>query len=198
MTRPLLAVALATLAGITAAHAQTYPSRPITMVVPYSAGGPTDTIARIMAERMRGPLGQTVVVENTTGAAGTLGVGRVARAAPDGYTISVGHWGTHVVNGAIYPLQYDVFNDFEPVAMIASNPQLIVARKGVPAKDLQELVAWLKANSAKATQGTAGHGSGCMSAASISRASPARASSSCPIAAPARRCRTWSPARSTS
>ena len=130
------------------------------MVVPYSAGGPTDTIARIMAERMRGPLGQTIIVENTTGAAGTLGVGRVARAAPDGYTISIGHWGTHVVNGAIYPLQYDVFNDFEPVAMIASNPQLIVARKGVPAKDLKELVAWLKANSAKATQGTAGHGSG--------------------------------------
>jgi tripartite-type tricarboxylate transporter receptor subunit TctC len=160
MRHPLLAVAFAAFAGITAAHAQTYPSRPITMVVPYSAGGPTDTIARIMAERMRGPLGQTIIVENTTGAAGTLGVGRVARAAPDGYTISIGHWGTHVVNGAIYPLQYDVFNDFEPVAMIASNPQLIVARKTVPAKDLQELVTWLKANSAKATQGTAGHGSG--------------------------------------
>ena len=159
MRHSLLAVAFATLAGITAAHAQTYPSRPVTMVVPYSAGGPTDTIARIMAERMRGPLGQTIIVENTTGAAGTLGVGRVARAAPDGYTISIGHWGTHVVNGAIYPLQYDVFNDFEPVAMIATNPQLIVARKGLPAKDLQELVAWLKANSAKATQGTAGHGS---------------------------------------
>ena len=159
MRHSLLAVAFATLAGITAAHAQTYPSRPVTMVVPYSAGGPTDTIARIIAERMRGPLGQTIIVENTTGAAGTLGVGRVARAAPDGYTISIGHWGTHVVNGAIYPLQYDVFNDFEPVAMIATNPQLIVARKGLPAKDLQELVAWLKANSAKATQGTAGHGS---------------------------------------
>ncbi len=159
MRHPLLAVAFATFAGITAAHAQTYPSRPITMVVPYSAGGPTDTIARIMAERMRGPLGQTIIVENTTGAAGTLGVGRVARAAPDGYTISIGHWGTHVVNGAIYALQYDVFDDFEPVAMIATNPQLIVARKGLPAKNLQELVAWLKANSAKATQGTAGHGS---------------------------------------
>jgi tripartite-type tricarboxylate transporter receptor subunit TctC len=160
MRRLLVAAACTALTGIASATAQTYPSRPITMVVPYSAGGPTDTIARIMAERMRVPLGQTVIVENTTGAAGTLGVGRVARAAPDGYTISIGHWGTHVVNGAIYSLQYDVFNDFEPVAMIATNPQIIVARKGIPANDLKELIAWLKANSAKATQGTAGHGSG--------------------------------------
>jgi tripartite-type tricarboxylate transporter receptor subunit TctC len=152
-------VALAALAGTGIATAQTYPSRPITIVVPYSAGGPTDTIARIMAERMRGPLGQTIVVENTTGAGGTIGVGRVARAAPDGYTISIGHWGTHVVNAAIYTLQYDVLNDFEPVAMIATNPQLIVAKKAVPASNLQELIAWLKANSATATQGTAGHGS---------------------------------------
>jgi tripartite-type tricarboxylate transporter receptor subunit TctC len=160
MRKPLLAVAFAALTGIAGADAQTYPSRPITMVVPYSAGGPTDTIARLMAERMRGPLGQMVIVENVTGAAGTIGVGRVARAAPDGYTISIGHWGTHVVNGAIYALQYDVLNDFEPVSLIAANPQIIVARKAMPAKDLQELVAWLKANSAKATQGTAGHGSG--------------------------------------
>jgi tripartite-type tricarboxylate transporter receptor subunit TctC len=160
MRKPLLAVAFAALTGIAGADAQTYPSRPITMVVPYSAGGPTDTIARLMADRMRGPLGQMVIVENVTGAAGTIGVGRVARAAPDGYTISVGHWGTHVVNGAIYALQYDVLNDFEPVSLIATNPQIIVARKAMPAKDLQELVAWLKANSAKATQGTAGHGSG--------------------------------------
>jgi tripartite-type tricarboxylate transporter receptor subunit TctC len=130
------------------------------MVVPYAAGGPTDTIARIMAERMRALLGQTVLVENTTGAAGTLGVGRVARAAPDGYTIGIGHWGTHVVNPAIYTLQYDTLKDFEPVAMIATNPQIIVAKKAIPAKDLKELVAWLKANSRTATQGTAGHGSG--------------------------------------
>ncbi len=159
MRKLSLAILLATLTSVGDADAQTYPSRPITMVVPYAAGGPTDTIARIMAERMRGPLGQIIIVENVTGAAGTLGVGRVARAAPDGYTISIGHWGTHVVNGAIYALPYDVFNDFEPVSMIATNPQLIVARKALPAKDLQELVAWLKANSAKATQGTAGHGS---------------------------------------
>jgi tripartite-type tricarboxylate transporter receptor subunit TctC len=142
------------------ARAQAYPTRPMTMVVPYAAGGPTDTIARIMAERMRVSLGQIVLVENVTGAAGTIGVGRAARAAPDGYTISIGHWGTHVVNGAIYELPYHVFNDFEPVSLIATNPQIIVARKGVPANDLKELIAWLKANSAKATQGTAGHGSG--------------------------------------
>jgi tripartite-type tricarboxylate transporter receptor subunit TctC len=134
--------------------------------VPYSAGRPTDTIARIMAERMRTPLGQVILVENTTGAAGTIGVGRVARAAPDGYTISngytisIGHWGTHVVNGAIYELPYHVLNDFEPVSLIATNPQLIVSRKAVPAKDLKELISWLKANAATATQGTADHGSG--------------------------------------
>jgi tripartite-type tricarboxylate transporter receptor subunit TctC len=142
------------------ASAQTYPTKPITMVVPYAAGGPTDTIARIMAERMRATLGQTIIVENVTGAAGTLGVGRVARAASDGYTICIGHWGTHVVNGAIYELQYHVLNDFKPVSLIATNPQLIVAKKAVPATNLPELIAWLKANAATATQGTAGHGSG--------------------------------------
>jgi tripartite-type tricarboxylate transporter receptor subunit TctC len=142
------------------AWAQAYPSRPMTMIVPYAAGGPTDTIARIMGERMRASLGQIVVVENVTGAAGTIGVGRAARAAPDGYTICIGHWGTHVVNGAIYELPYHVFNDFEPVSLIATNPQIIVARKGIPANDLKELIVWLKANAAKATQGTAGHGSG--------------------------------------
>ena len=152
------AAALPTLSRI--ARAQSYPTKPMTMVVPYAAGGPTDTIARILAEKMRALLGQTVIVENVTGAAGTLGVGRVARAAPDGYTISIGHWGTHVVNGAIYELQYHVLNDFEPVAMIATNPQIIIAKKSVPARNLAELIAWLKTNAATATQGTAGHGSG--------------------------------------
>jgi len=123
------------------AGAQTYPTRPITMVVPYAAGGPTDTIARILTERMRASLGQTIIIENVTGAAGTIGVGRVARAAPDGYTISIGHWGTHVVNGALYDLPYHVLNDFEPVSLIATNPALIVARKAVPANTLQELIA---------------------------------------------------------
>jgi tripartite-type tricarboxylate transporter receptor subunit TctC len=105
------------------AWAQAYPSRPITLVVPLAPGGSTDVIGRIMAEGMRPLLGQPVIVENTAGAGGTIGVGRVARAAPDGYTIGIGHWGTHVVNAAIYPLQYDVFSDFAPVAWIATNPQ---------------------------------------------------------------------------
>ena len=139
------------------AWSQTYPSRHITMVVPFAAGGPTDTIARTMAERMRISLGQTIVVENVTGAAGSIGVGRVARAAPDGYTIGIGHWSTHVVNGAIYPLQYDLLKDFEPISLIASNPQLIVSKNAVPAKDLKELIAWLKGT--QASQGTAGAGS---------------------------------------
>jgi tripartite-type tricarboxylate transporter receptor subunit TctC len=159
MTRHLCVIVLATFAAIAGTSAQNYPSRPITLVVPYSAGGPTDTIARIMAERMRASLGQTILVDNTTGAAGTLGVGRVARAAPDGYTIGIGHWGTHVVNPAIYPLQYDVIKDFEPVALIATNPQIIVAKKTIPANDLKGLVDWLKVNGTSATQGTAGHGS---------------------------------------
>jgi tripartite-type tricarboxylate transporter receptor subunit TctC len=141
------------------AWSQAYPSRPITIIVPFPAGGPTDTIGRIMAERMRVSLGQTVIIENVTGANGTNGVGRVARSAPDGYTISIGHWSTHVINGAIYPLQYHVMNDFAPLAWIATNPQLIVTKNSVPAKDLKELIAWLKANSNKATQGTAGAGS---------------------------------------
>ena len=141
------------------AWAQAYPARPITIVVPFPAGGPTDTIARIMAERMRVSLGQIVLVENVTGANGTIGVGRVAWAAPDGYTIGIGHWSTHVINGATYQLAFDVLGDFAPVAWIASNPQLIVTNNAVPATNLKELIAWLKANPDKATQGTAGAGS---------------------------------------
>ena len=129
------------------------------MVVPFAAGGPTDTIARIMAERMSKALGQTVVVENVTGAAGSIGVGRVARAAPDGYTLSIGHWSTHVVNGAVYQLSYDLLKDFDPVAMIATNPQLIVTKPSVPAANLTELIAWVKANQDKMSVGTAGVGS---------------------------------------
>jgi|SoiMetStandDraft_2_1073263.scaffolds.fasta_scaffold76505_2 tripartite-type tricarboxylate transporter receptor subunit TctC len=151
--------ALACLLAVGPAHAQSYPSRPITLIVPFSAGGPTDTIGRIVAERLGATLGQTVIVENVTGAAGSLGVGRVARAAPDGYTLSIGHWSTHVVNGAVYSLPYHVVDDFEPISLVANNPQLIVSKNAVPAKDLRELVAWLKANPDKATQGTAGSGS---------------------------------------
>ena len=156
----ILLAALAVLLGsIASASGQTFPSRTLTLIVPFSAGGPTDTIGRIVAQRMGAALGQTVVVENVTGAGGTIAVGRVARAAPDGYTLDIGHLGTHVINGAIYELQYDVFRDFEPVAMIASNPQLIVARKGVPAKDLRELIAWVKANRDKVSVAIGGFGS---------------------------------------
>jgi len=141
------------------AWAQAYPARPITLVVPFAAGGPTDTIARIMGERMRTSLGQTIIIENTTGAAGSIGVGRVARAEPDGYTVGIGHWSTHVVNGAIYQLPYDVLNDFEPISLVAANAQLAVVRKSLPVNNLKELIDWLKANPDKATQGTAGAGS---------------------------------------
>jgi tripartite-type tricarboxylate transporter receptor subunit TctC len=123
--------ALACLLVVGPAHAQSYPSRPITLIVPFSAGGPTDTIGRIMAERLGAALGQTVIVENVTGAAGSLGVGRVARAAPDGYTLSIGHWSTHVVNGAVYSLPYHVVDDFEPISLVANNPQLIVSKNAV-------------------------------------------------------------------
>jgi tripartite-type tricarboxylate transporter receptor subunit TctC len=138
------------------AMAQAYPSRSITMVVPFAAGGPVDTLARILAERMRASLGQTVVIENVTGAGGSIGTGRVARAAPDGYTLVIGIWTTHVVNGAIYALQYDVLNDFEPVALLANNPQVIVAKRSMLANDLKGLIAWLKLNPDKASAGTAG------------------------------------------
>jgi tripartite-type tricarboxylate transporter receptor subunit TctC len=140
------------------ADAQTYPSRPITMIVPFAAGGPTDRIGRIVAEGMRASLGQPIVIEDVTGAAGTIGVGRAVRAAPDGYTLSMGMWATHVLNGAVFTLPYHVMNDFEPIALLTSNPQLIVARKNVPAGSLSELIAWLRANPGKASQGTAGAG----------------------------------------
>jgi tripartite-type tricarboxylate transporter receptor subunit TctC len=157
--KKLIIAAAAALAFVTSAGAEDYPSRPITMIVPFAAGGPTDTLARIMAERLRLSLGQTVVVENTTGAAGSIGVGKAARAAPDGYTLSIGHWSTHVINGAIYPLTYDLLKDFDPVAMLASNPQLIISKNAVPATDLKQLIAWIKENQDKLTVGTAGAGS---------------------------------------
>jgi tripartite-type tricarboxylate transporter receptor subunit TctC len=144
----------------TLSRADTYPSRPITLVVPFSAGGPTDVIARLIGERMGAALGQTVLIENVTGASGTIAGMRLARATPDGYTIGIGHWGTHVLNGAIYELQYDLLRDFEPIALIANGPQLIVARPTFPPRDLKQLIAWLKENPNKATAGTAGPGSG--------------------------------------
>jgi tripartite-type tricarboxylate transporter receptor subunit TctC len=140
------------------AAAQTYPTRPITMVVPFPAGGSTDTIGRILADGMRGPLGQTVIIENVGGASGNLGVGRVARATPDGYTLVLGSWPTHVLNAAIFTLPYDPQKDFEPVALVAAQPLFVIGRKSFPADNLLELIAWLKANPGQATQGTAGLG----------------------------------------
>jgi len=155
----LASVGLSAIVAVTgSALAQTYPSRPVTMVVPYPAGGPTDTIGRIMAEGLRPSFGQSVIIENVGGASGSIGTGRVARAAPDGYTLGLGLWPTHVVNGAVFALPYDVLNDFQPVSLIATNPLLIVVRKSMPAKDLKELIAWIKANPDKATAGTGGAG----------------------------------------
>jgi tripartite-type tricarboxylate transporter receptor subunit TctC len=142
------------------ARAENFPSHPITIVVPFSAGGPSDAMARILAERMKMTLGEAVLIENVTGAGGSIGVGRAVRAAPDGYTVSFGHLGTHVANGAIYKLGYDLMADLEPVALLPSNPMIIVSKNAVPAKSLQELISWLKARPAPATAGTAGAGSG--------------------------------------
>jgi tripartite-type tricarboxylate transporter receptor subunit TctC len=150
------AAIVAQLGGVAA---EVYASRPITIVVPFPAGGPTDTIARILSEHMSIALAQPVRVENVTGAAGTIGTGRVARATPDGYTLCIGFLGTHVLNGAVYSLQYDLMKDFEPVALLASNPQLIVAKIATPADDLRAFIGWLKSNPGKATQGSAGIGS---------------------------------------
>src|ERR1700738_4972202 len=155
----LALVAAGLFAGSEAAWAQVYPSRPITVVVPFSAGGPTDALVRTLGERMRISLGQPLIVENVTGAAGTIGVGRAARAAPDGYTISIGHWSTHVINGALYPLSFDLLHDLEPISLLTSYPMLLLTKKGIPAKDLSELTAWLKANQEKVSVGTISVGS---------------------------------------
>ncbi len=160
MRRTVLAALMALMAFGGNARADNFPSHPITLVVPFSAGGPTDAMARILADHMRTTLGQNIVIENVTGAAGSLGVGRVVRAAPDGYTVSIGHLGTHVANGAIYKLGYDLVADLEPVVLLPSNPMIIVSKNAVPAKTLKELIEWLKAKPTPATAGTAGAGSG--------------------------------------
>jgi tripartite-type tricarboxylate transporter receptor subunit TctC len=158
MRRSVL-VALVTLLALGGARADNFPSHPITLVVPFSAGGPTDAMARILAEHMRTTLGQNLVIENVTGAGGSLGVGRVVRAAADGYTVSIGHLGTHVANGAIYKLGYDLVTDLEPVVLLPSNPMIIVSKNAVPAKSLKELLAWMKSRPSPPTAGTAGAGS---------------------------------------
>jgi tripartite-type tricarboxylate transporter receptor subunit TctC len=142
------ALSLLILSGIAVAEAQTFPTRPITLIVPFPPGGSTDTAARIMGERMRATLGQSVVIENVGGAGGSIGVGRVARAAPDGYTFDIGQWDTHV-GSIIYKLDYDLEKDFEPIALVSNNPQLMVAKNDLPANTLGELVTWMKANPGK-------------------------------------------------
>ena len=158
--RKIILAVFAVLALGGAAAAQGFPSRPITIIVPFSAGGPSDAMARILAERMKVTLGEQVLVENVTGAGGSVGVGRAVRSPPDGYTISFGHLGTHVANGAVYKLGYDLVTDLEPVALLPSNPMIIVSKNAVPAKSLKEFLAWLKAQPTAPTAGTAGAGSG--------------------------------------
>jgi len=151
MRRIAASIALALLATIAVAQPQPFPSRAVTLVSPFPPGGSTDAVARILAERMRAGLGQSVVVENVGGAGGSIAVGRVARANPDGYTIDIGQWDTHVGNGVVYALNYDLQKDFEPIGLVSINPQVMIGRKGLPADDLKGLVAWMKANPGKAT-----------------------------------------------
>jgi tripartite-type tricarboxylate transporter receptor subunit TctC len=159
--RKAILAAFVTLAAFSgSARAENFPIHPITVVVPFSAGGPSDAMTRILAERMKTTLGEAILVENTTGAGGSIGVGRVVHSAPDGYTIGFGHLGTHVANGAIYKLGYDLLTDLEPVVLLPSNPMIIVSKNAVPAKSLNELLAWLKSRPEPATAGTAGAGSG--------------------------------------
>jgi tripartite-type tricarboxylate transporter receptor subunit TctC len=150
--------AVATIAGASIAIAQEWPTRPVTIIVPFGAGGPTDTLVRLVAQGMRGPLGQPVVIENVVGASGTIGTARIARASPDGYTLGLGNFATHVINGPLFALSYDLLTDFEPVGLIAREPVTIVARKTINPNTLMEFIAWLRVNPDRATQGTAGAG----------------------------------------
>ena len=153
------ALGCAHFACATGAPAQDYPSRPITMIVPFPAGGPTDTLGRILSERMRVSLGETIVIENVTGAGSTIGVTRAAQAAPDGYTLSLGNWTSFVGSGALYRTSYDLLKDFEPVSLLTFAPMLIVGKNSLPANDAKELIAWLRANPDKASAATVGAGS---------------------------------------
>jgi tripartite-type tricarboxylate transporter receptor subunit TctC len=158
MRKLIVLIAAALCAAVASASAQTFPSRPITVVVPYPAGGVTDTLARILAERMKGVLGQTIIIENVGGAGGSVGAARVARAAPDGYTVLLGNSETHVLNAVAQSLSYDVVADFDAVALLPAYPFLLVSKNAVPAQNLKELVAWIKANADKVSQGTVGTG----------------------------------------
>ncbi|MBV8393137.1 MAG: tripartite tricarboxylate transporter substrate binding protein BugD [Alphaproteobacteria bacterium] len=156
--RGLLGSAAVSLALPGTTWADAYPVRPLTMIVPASAGGPTDAIARVLSDRMGQLLGQSIVVDNVSGAAGSIGVGKVAHATPDGYTFGIGQWSHYVLNGATYNLPYDLLADFTPIALVVSGPLLLAARKDFPARDLAEMIAWLKANPDKASAGTGGIG----------------------------------------
>jgi tripartite-type tricarboxylate transporter receptor subunit TctC len=164
MRRSVFAAWIATLALsgflVGSARADNYPSRPITVIVPFAAGGPSDAMMRILGERMKTTLGEAILIENVTGAGGSIGVGRAVRAPADGYTISFGHLGTHVANGAVYKLGYDLVADLDPVVLLPSNPMIIVSKNAVPATTLSELLAWLKSRPTPAAAGTAGAGSG--------------------------------------
>jgi tripartite-type tricarboxylate transporter receptor subunit TctC len=164
MKRLMLAAALA-LACCGGAAAQNYPSRPITIIAPFPPGGPSDTLARVLSGPLESALGQPIVIENVGGAGGTVGVGRAARAEPDGYTLLIGQWSTQVVNPATYNLDYDIVNSFAPIALLADTPQIIIARKDFPANDVRELIAWLKANPDKAQAATVGAAGGAQVAA---------------------------------
>jgi tripartite-type tricarboxylate transporter receptor subunit TctC len=161
MNRLKVAVsAVFVLALIAGAQAQTYPSRPITFIVPFPAGGPTDTVGRILADRMKDALGQTIIIENITGAGSTIGTGRAVAAAPDGYTLYVGNWTSAVGAGALYNVNWHILHDLTPVAQLSASSLMIVGKTGLPANSIQELIAWLKANPGKATAASVGAGSG--------------------------------------
>src|SRR5215470_5198930 len=157
--RSVLLAALCALSFVPPAHAQLYPTRPITMIEPFPPGGPTYAVARIVAEGMRAALGQPVIIENVSGAGGSIGVARLARATPDGYTIGIGQPVSHVFSGAVYNVRYDLLNDFEPIALLSSSPLWVLGSASLPANDIRELIAWLKANPDKASFGTIGQGS---------------------------------------
>ncbi len=187
MRKLLLALAFA--AGSTAvgsAGAEVYPSRPIKLIVPFSAGGVTDITARMVGERMRASLGQPVIAENVAGAGGTIGVARVVRAAPDGYTIGIGQWTSHVGSGAIYPLQFDLLKDLEPVTMLSIAPLWIIGKKTLPANDMKELIAGSRRTRARRRPGRSASAAASTCASSIFKTRPAPASSSSPIGAPPR------------
>jgi len=190
--RPIVALTIF-LGWITAATAEDFPSRPITMVVPFSAGGPTDTLARSLADRMQATLGQPVIVENVTGAAGNIGVARVVHAAPNGYTVSIGNWTSHVVNGAVYELSYDLLKDLTPIALLPNNLQLLVSKSAVPAKDLKELIAWVKLNQATISAGTGGAGTAAHIGGVYFQKITGTSFQFVPYRAQAQRCKTWLP-----